>query len=198
MEPITSDNSTNFIERELVKRQKLNILWSTDYFIKVLASKRDLDKFANIISDNALKSDIFPLYVLLNIQYDNKDNKHSELIIITKYKDKYSIGFFDSNGPLSTKLKPDINTRKILEKLSINLETDSFYEFMEKKYPINIIGKGNCDAFCLWLIYINRKAENKSEVLENFNDFYKNIKNDNIKDFIINMNKSIVTMSKKR
>lgn len=198
MEPIKTETSINFIERELVKRQKLNILyWQPDSFIKVMASERDLNKFANTISEYTLKTDTFPLYVLLNVQYDSKDNKHSEMIIITKHHEKFSIGFFDSNGPLSQKVRPDINVTKILEKVASNLDTE-YYELMENKLSINTVGRGNCDAFCLWLIYLNRESTNKTEVLEVFNNFYQEIKNTNLKDYILNMNKNIINLSKIR
>lgn len=198
MEPIKTETSINFIERELIKRQKLNILyWQPDSFIKVMASDRDLTKLANTISEYALKSDKFPLYVLLNVQFDIKDNKHSEMIIITKHHEKFSVSFFDSNGLLSEKFRPDINVRKILEKVASNLDTE-YYELMENKLSINTVGRGNCDAFCLWLIYSNRESSNKTEVLEVFNNFYQEIKNSNLKDYILEMNKNITNLSKIR
>jgi len=197
MEPISSIVSTNFIERELIKRKNLNIIWSTDFYIKIGISQKDLNKFATKISDEARKTDLFPLYVLLNIQYDSKDNKHSELIIITKHGENYNIGFFDSNGPLSEIFKPDINIRNILEKLSENLSS-RYYEFMEGKKSINIIGKGNCDAFCLWFIYINSESKNKTDICDKFKEFTKDIKTENVKDVIVHFNKEITRLSNKR
>jgi hypothetical protein len=199
MEPIKNENSVNFIERELIKRQKLNILFWEDHYIKFYSSTRDLTKMGNFISNYAKESDIFPIYVFLNIQYDNKDGKHSELIIITKNHSKYNVGFFDSNGQLSqtNKFKPDLNVLHILDIVSKNLDAD-FFEFMEGKQGINIIGKGNCDAFCLWLVYLNKKSNSKTDVLEIFNKFYQDIKKDNLKDYIIEMNENIIEKSKKR
>jgi hypothetical protein len=197
MEPISTFTSINFIERELIKRNDLNIIWSRDHYIKYMANDRDLKKFAKNISDIALKRDIFPLYVLLNVTYDKKDNKHSELIVITKYNEDFSVGFFDSNGKLSTKFGPDKNTTKILNYLSENLNT-TYYEFMEGKMGINTIGKGNCDSYCLWFIYINKKSKTKTEICENFNDFYGDIKKENIKDITLEINKKIIELSKKR
>jgi hypothetical protein len=201
MDPIKTETSINFIERELIKRQDLNILWTrpTDSvsFIKYMSSERDLSKFAKTISDRAEKTDNFPLYVFLNVQYDIKDGKHSELIIITKYHEKYSVGFFDSNGPLSENLRPDKNIHKILNHVATNLNTE-YFEYMEGKTGINIIGKGNCDAFCLWLVYLNRESSNKTEVCDIFNEFYQEVKKGNIKDYILKMNKEIDKMSKKR
>jgi hypothetical protein len=197
MEPISTFTSINFIERELIKRNDINIIWSRDYYIKYMANDRDLKKFAKNISDIALKRDIFPLYVLLNVTYDKKDNKHSELIVITKYNEDFSVGFFDSNGKLSTKFGPDKNTTKILNYISENLNT-TYYEFMEGKMGINTIGKGNCDAYCLWFIYINKKSNTKTEICENFNDFYGDIKKENIKDITLEINKKIIELSKKR
>ena len=192
---ITDTNSVNFIERELKKRLNINI-YSSEY-VKYNASDRTLELISNRIIDIIKKLEIeqFPFYILLNTEYTDNSTKHATLIVITKISKKYYIGFYDSNGPLNIEeIKNDQNIHKILTYISKNLNTE-YYEFMENKKSINSIGIGNCDALCLWFVYINKDSKNKTEIVDKFNEFYMEIK-DNTKKLTMEINKQIVEMSK--
>ena len=197
METISDTNSKNFIDRVLIKKLGLNI-YQTEY-IKYLSSKRNIQNYVDKIIVEVKRTEKegnFPLYVLLNIIYNSSDNKHAEVIVITKNKSEYVVGLFDSNGKLGTLVQPDKNVRQIIDLLGINLKCET-YEFMEKESPINTVGKGNCDELALWFMYINSESKNKTDVITNLNGLIKNMNPpNNRKDNTILINKQIIKLSK--
>ena len=188
---ISSKVSEDFIQRELQKRLGLNVFSTT--FLPFSYNKRTYDSFTKKILDHVDKWDEEePLFILLNLIVNKRDDKHASVIVITKYHENYTVGFFDPNGPLSPTY--DKNVYTVVDKIAKYLHCD-YYDFMEGKYTINTIGNGNCDALCLWFIYVNEDSLTKTEFVEETNTFYSEIHKD-IKKVTKNINDEIEKMSK--
>ena len=193
MKSITDITSKNFISRQLEKRNNINIYESP--YINYRSSDRNIIGYVNGMYDKIMKSVKFPVYILLNIKYDEKDTKHAEVIVVTKNKGKYTVGLFDPNGRLGDRLLPDINVRRIIELLAEKLDCKAF-EYMDISIN-NLPGSGNCDALCLWFIYVNRDSETKTHIEHVLKELLSCMKKYNIKDAIIDINNRITELSKK-
>lgn len=211
---ISHDESKNFIVRELQKRSKINVVSFPDSSgakqILLGSKEKQLIAYATSLSKIVKEYEKkyekpFPLFFLLNSQYDDRGAKHATVIVITKNKVTYNISLFDPNGPIDVvNLKHDENNHIILTNLSIILNPHGEGEYVElmimdepkiKRYPINTLG-GNCDALCLWFINTNKDSVNKTDIYEQFRKFYKILNTETKKQtpFIV---KKIVELSKK-
>jgi hypothetical protein len=193
MKSITDTISKNFISRELEKRNDINMYESP--YINYRSSDRNIIGYVKGMYDKIISSEKFPVYILLNIKYDDKDTKHAEVIAVTKNKGRYTVGLFDPNGRLGNRLLPDINIRKIIDLLSEKLDCKAF-EYMDIGIN-NLPGSGNCDALCLWFICVNKHSTTKKQIEDTLKRLLNKMKKDNIKDATIEINNIITELSKK-
>jgi hypothetical protein len=193
MKSITDTISKNFISRELEKRNDINMYESP--YINYRSSDRNIKGYVKGMCDKIMSSEKFPVYILLNIKYDDKDTKHAEVIAVTKNKGSYTVGLFDPNGRLGSRLLPDINVGKIIDLLSRELKCKAF-EYMDIGIN-NLPGSGNCDALCLWFIYVNKYSETKKQIEECLKELLSYMEEYNIKDATIEINNRITELSKK-
>jgi len=162
MKPISDTISANFISRELIKREKVNIYLSP--YIKYGSGARNIAGYVNGMYDKIIVSDKFPFFILLNINYSgNEASKHAMAVAVTKNHGQYTVGLFDPNGKLGSG-KVDNNIRGIIEGLAEKLNCKAF-EYMHTN--INTVeGPGNCDALSLWFIYCNKDNNTKTDIQE--------------------------------
>lgn len=188
--------SNNFIDRQLVKKQKINF-YSTEYVKYIDISKRNIPYYSCPIVDKFLSRTYMnkPLYVLVNLKFDDKDNKHACAIIITP---ELQIIVFDPNGKLNMKgtsnYKYENNLVKIAKNVALELSSPfDVIDLMKDRKGINTVGGGNCDAIVLWVFYLLSHGDS----LENLDKFIEDMSKDPKKVTSI-MNDTITKMSSGR
>ena len=219
LKPFQQEESEKFIDNELKKRLKMNII-STTKPILIFEGDRSLTTKANDLAKHVIESKKFPMFFLLTTQYAivaskfNAD-KHATVIAITKNISKddkqYNIYLFDPNGPLDVKtIRHDLNVHTLLTKLSLILNTEvksedkgKYCELMcldnkgKSRGSINSLYGGYCDALSLWFIYINRESKTKENIINKFKEFYESMDPENIKKETANILENLRKLGKR-